>query len=88
MVSHRGTETQEEGEKDRGDETGEDGGGELERKGKKAIRVVTIEIDFLHRSELPSLSLSRLLTLFFLPSLSSAAATAVAAAVIRSLYDH
>lgn len=34
MVSHGATETRGEGEKDRGDETGKDGGGERER-GKK-----------------------------------------------------
>lgn len=34
MVSHGETETREEGEKDRGDETGKDGGGEREREKK------------------------------------------------------
>lgn len=87
MVSHGATETRGEGEKDRGDETGKDGGGERER-GKKAIRVVTIEIDSLSQSELPSVSLSHLLTLFSPPSLSFAAAAVAAAAVIRSLHDH
>lgn len=88
MVSHGATETRGEGEKDRGDETGKDGGGERER-GKKAIRVVTIEIDSLSQSELPSVSLSHLLTLPpHPPSLSFAAAAVAAAAVIRSLHDH
>ena len=48
---------------------------------KKNITIVTIEIDSLPQSELSSVSLSNLLTLF--PSLSVAAAV-----MIRSLQHH
>lgn len=88
MVSHRGTETREEGKKDRADETGKDGGGELERR--KSHQSCN------HRNRFsPPISASILFPVssahvfFLLPSLSfAAAAVAAGAAVIRSLYDH